>query len=168
MSVPGAAGALMKAGRKERNMNEMYITTLEEADPERHRSPIIIHNGWQWYFAEFNNWEQLKRFLDFAGLEIELEEEKQWFFNPKCGKWRKYSVNRKLDDSHGGGFWSLSEIPENAKKIKGHSNGSIVDCYILNDGETLHIYRPNPNAKEVYKPLPLNEHIKYIRENGGF
>ena len=149
-------------------MSEMYITTIENVDPERHRSPIIIHDGWQWYFAEFSNWEQLERFLDFAGLEIELEEENQWFFNPKCGTWRKYRVNRKLDNPCYGGFWSLSEIPESAKKIKGHSNGSIVDCYILNDGETLHIYRPNPNAKEVYKPLPLDEHIKYIREHGGF
>ena len=143
-------------------MSEMYITTIENVDPERHRSPIIIHDGWQWYFAEFSNWEQLERFLDFAGLEIELEEENQWFFNPKCGTWRK------LDNPCDGGFWSLSEIPESAKKIKGHSNGSIVDCYILNDGETLHIYRPNPNAKEVYKPLPLDEHIKNIREHGGF
>ena len=65
-------------------MSEMYITTIENVDPERHRSPIIIHDGWQWYFAEFSNWEQLERFLDFAGLEIELEEENQWFFNPKC------------------------------------------------------------------------------------
>lgn len=149
-------------------MSEMYITTIENVDPERHRSPIIIHDGWQWHFAKFNNWEQLERFLNFAGLEIELEEEKQWVFNPKCGKWRKYAVNRKLDDTCNGGFWSLSEIPEGAKKIKGHSNGSIVDCYIFNDGETLHVYRPNPNAKEVYKPLGLNEHIKYMQEHGGF
>ena len=61
-------------------MSEMYITTIENVDPERHRSPIIIHDGWQWYFAEFSNWEQLERFLDFAGLEIELEEENQGSF----------------------------------------------------------------------------------------
>lgn len=52
-------------------MSEMYITTLEEVDLERHRSPIIIHDGWQWYFAEFNNWEQLEKFLNFAGLDRE-------------------------------------------------------------------------------------------------
>lgn len=148
-------------------MNKMYITTIEKADPERHRSPIIIHDGWEWYFAEFNSWDQLQTFLDFAKLEIELEEEKP-YFKKECGTWRKYSVNRLLDNPCGGGFWDLSEIPEGAKKIKGHSNGSIVDCYILNDGETLHIYRPNPNAKAVYKPLPIEEHIKYMREHGGF
>lgn len=99
---------------------------------------------------------------------MKLEEEGIWPFNRKCGTWRRYSVNRELDDTHGGGFWKLSEIPDGAKKIKGLSNGNIVDCYIWNDGETLHVYRPNPNAKEVYKPLPIDEHIKYMREHGGF
>lgn len=56
-------------------MKEMYITTIEKVDSENHRSPIIIHDSWEWYFAEFNNWEQLQAFLDFAGLEIKLEEE---------------------------------------------------------------------------------------------
>ena len=48
-------------------MKEMYITTIEKVDSENHRSPIIIHDSWEWYFAEFNNWEQLQAFLDFAG-----------------------------------------------------------------------------------------------------
>ena len=146
-------------------MKEMYITTIEKVDSENHRSPIIIHDSWEWYFAEFNNWEQLQAFLDFAGLEIKLEEEKP-YSKPECGIWRKYSVNRKLDDSHNGGFWKLSDLPEGVKKIKGYSNGSIVDCYVLNDGEPLHVYRPNPNAKEVYKPLSIEEHIKYKRDHG--
>ena len=146
-------------------MKEMYITTIEKVDSENHRSPIIIHDSWEWYFAEFNNWEQLQAFLDFAGLEIKLEEEKP-YSKPECGIWRKYSVNRKLDDSHNGGFWKLSDLQKKKKKIKGYSNGSIVDCYVLNDGETLHVYRPNPNAKEVYKPLSIEEHIKYKRDHG--
>ena len=150
---------------KGENMNEMYITTIEKVSQEHHRSPIIIHDGWQWYFAEFNNWEQLQSFLDFAGLEIKLEEEKA---DSKYGIWRKYSVNKMLDDPHDGGFWKIADLPEGAKRIKGHSNGHIVDCYIFNDGETLHVYRPNPNAKEVYKPLSLDERIKYMREHGGF
>lgn len=149
-------------------MNKMHITTIEKVDPERHRSPIIIHNGWQWYFAEFQTMEQLNFFMEFAGLEMKLEEENIYTPNPECGIWRKYSVNRELDNPHSGGFWNLSEIPEGAKKIKALSNGSIVDCYILNDGKTLHVYRPNPNAKEVYKPLPLDEHIEYVRKHGLF
>lgn len=146
---------------------EMYITTVERVSQEFHRSPVIIHDGWQWYFAEFYNMEQLQDFLDFAGLEIKLEEEKEDYILG-CGMWRRYSVNRKLDSDANGGFWTLSEIPEGAKKIKGLSNGSIVDCYILNDGETLHVYRPNPNAKEVYKPLSISEHIAYERLHGIF
>ena len=85
----------------------MYVTTIEKVSQEHHRSPIIIHDGWQWYFAEFNNWEQLQSFLDFAGLEIKLEEEKA---DSKYGIWRKYSVNKMLDDPHDGGFWKIADL----------------------------------------------------------
>ena len=47
-------------------------------------------------------------------------------------------------------FWKKEEV-EGFKKVVGLSNGSKVDCFIneINDIE-VEIYRPNPNAKEVY------------------
>lgn len=61
-----------------------------------------------------------------------------------------------------------SENLKRAKKIKALSNGSIVDCYFVNDGNRVKFYRCNPNAKKFYHPLSLEEHIKYHREHGSF
>ena len=38
----------------------------------------------------------------------------------------------------------------------------------LNDGEIIRIYRPNPNYKEVYQPLPLTQHIAHIKLHGTY
>ena len=49
-------------------------------------------------------------------------------------------------------FWHKNDVPRNAKSFIGLSNGSYVDCYYADiDGWRI-IYKPNPNAKEVYKP----------------
>ena len=152
-------------------MSEMYITIVDEPDfiwngkQPFHRSKIIVHDGWEWYLAEFPTEKALNKWLSYCGLEMKLEEEKK-ALNPECGKWRMYSVNRKLNNRTPG-FWKREQVPEGAKPIRLHSNGSIVTGYILNDGETLHVYRPNPNAKEVYKPLILKKHIKYVKDKGG-
>ncbi len=66
----------------------------------------------------------------------------------------------------GGGFWSLEDIPKNAKPIKALSNGSLVTCYFINDGKTITFYRPNPNAKTLYIPTEINEHINHQKEYG--
>ncbi len=150
---------------KKRTYGSMYITMLDKPDPKKHRSKIIIHKSSGFFFAEFNTWQQLQDFLGFTGLKIDLIDVRE-YYKPECGRWRKYIVNKLLDDSNS--FWDLSEVPKEAKKIKGHSNGSLVDCYILNDGDVLHVYRPNPNARAVYQPLPLEEHIAYKKEHGGF
>lgn len=55
-----------------------------------------------------------------------------------------------------------------AKSIKALSNGSIVDCYVTNDGGRVRIYRCNPNAKSFYRPLPLDEHIKFTEAHGTY
>lgn len=53
-----------------------------------------------------------------------------------------------------------------AKKIKALSNGSIVDCLFINDGERVKFYRCNPNAKDFYHPLSLKRHIKFQQSRG--
>ena len=51
------------------------------------------------------------------------------------------------------------------KKFKGLSNGSIVDCYAGIGENIIEIFRPNPNAKEVYQPMTHEEEMKYRKEN---
>ena len=136
-----------------------YITIVEKTS-KRFRSHVIIYNGF-YHFAEMHTIEQLEKFSNMLGFTYTLEEVSQ---SEEHGKYRRYSISRTIDDRCGG-FWKLSDIPDDAKPFKALSNGSIVDCYFLNDGETIHIYRPNPNAKEVYKPLSLKDHINFVKNN---
>lgn len=140
--------------------NPSYISTVEKID-ERHRKPIILHKNWHWYFAEFETIEQLDFFAKTLGLSYTLREEKETFNN---GIYREYNIDRKIDDDNL--FWKLEDIPANAKPIKALSNGRIVTCYYLNDGDTIHFYRPNPNAEDVYKPLPLKSDLEHRKTYG--
>lgn len=56
-------------------------------------------------------------------------------------------LSHNFADAH---FWDLAEIPEGAKPIRAYSNGRPCNCYAYNDGFTITIYRPNPNATAVY------------------
>lgn len=63
-------------------------------------------------------------------------------------------------------FWAIDELPDGVTAYTGLSNGSLVTCYFINDGKLHKIYRPNPNTKDVYKPLDLQSHITFIKERG--
>lgn len=65
-------------------------------------------------------------------------------------------------------FATVEQLPEGAKPIKALSNGSIVTCYFINDGKTIWIYRPNPNAHDVYKPMDLSDHLAHRRIYGSY
>ena len=54
-------------------------------------------------------------------------------------------------------FWRLDDVPENARRFVSLCNGEYVDCYITDDGQTATVYRPNPNAKNVYIPYNYRE-----------
>jgi len=154
-------------------MNNSYITTVEIVRNDLPKNgtysiqdaKVVIHRNCEWYFGRFHDMKQLQKLAELLGFSYELEEEKQ---TPNNGKFRRYKMSHEIDSPCGGGFWKLSDLPEGVKPFKALSNGSIVTCYFLNDGKTIHIYRPNPNAKEVYKPLGTEEHIKHCREYGTY
>ena len=149
-------------------MSKMFVTYLERPWEDEdynkydgYNNKYILHNGFMWHLGRFPEFEKLKAFMDLAGLKMKLEETKHC---KRGGEFKRWSIDCDLDDHNH--FWSLSELPREVKPFMGMSNGSLVTCYLYNDGKCLHIYRPNPNAKEVYKPLPLDEHIKFHRKNG--
>jgi hypothetical protein len=146
-------------------MNSSYISTLDKIDEQYHRSHVIIHKDHQWHFADMDNMEQLQFLADTLGFTFTIKEEKPW---PNGGTYREYSMSHKIDSRCGGGFWKRDDVPAEAKPIKALSNGSIVTCYFTNDGDTIRIYRPNPNAKEVYKPLTTKQHIAHCRIYGTY
>lgn len=147
----------------------MWISTVEEIDVQYHRSPIIIHESGvgSFHFAEFETMEQLDFFARMLGFTYELVEERNWRNNTN-NTYREYAISHKINSDYIGGFWTLSDIPADAKPFKALSNGSIVTCYFVNDSKEITIYRPNPNAKEVYKPLELKDHIAHKRIYGSY
>lgn len=142
------------------------ITFVERTDSEWHRSPIIIHraDGTSYYLAEFETAEQLDFFAQTLGFTYIAES---WRDNERCGIWREYKTSHRIIDS-GMYFWTFDEIPSTAKPIKALSNGSIVTCYYVNDGKTITIYRPNPNAKAIYHPLCIDQHIAHTKVYGKY
>lgn len=141
------------------------LSVVERTDERVHRSHIIIHSiSGMWIVAEFDTVEQLDFFAQTLGFTYTAEN---WHDSERCGIWREYRLSHQIiDQVFGGGFWSLDDLPEDAKPIKALSNGSIVTCYFTNDGETIRIYRPNPNAKNVYRPLSIEDHIAHRRIYG--
>lgn len=143
--------------------NTNAITTVDRTDPRYHRSKIIIKGFTGFYFAEFDTMEQLDFFAEMLGFTYRLTGEEQ---SDRFGTYREYTTSHKINSPSDGGFWARTEVPAGAKPFKALSNGSIVTCYFWNDGETIHIYRPNPNAKDVYKPLALNDHLAHRKIYG--
>ena len=99
------------------------------------------------------------------GFSYQMDTEEK---SNRFGIYRKYGMSHKIDSPCNGGFWKREDIPAEAKPIKALSNGSIVTCYFTNDGETIRMYRPNPNAKDVYKPLTTEQHITHCRIYGTY
>lgn len=140
--------------------NEVIIVKNTEGNNHFFRSNYIIKQDSMYYFAEFRTQQQFENFLNTIGCKFILDKvkNKNTFNEIKFGH-----LDYFIQDYFTGGFWKLSELPKNSQKIKGLSNGSIVDCYFYKDKKNKKIiwYRPNPNAKDIYKPLEINEHIAH-------
>lgn len=107
-------------------------------------------------FASFKNICQAKKFFDIFGAKLSPLYDDEF-----CEV-----LESELVFKDEGYFWKKEDLPSGAKKIKALSNGSIVDCYYKKEKSAVCFYRPNPNAKNVYKPLSIEEHIKHQKENG--
>ena len=143
-------------------MKNNNIMTIVEKTDEQIRSHIIIYqNGpFGYHFAEMDTIEQLENFSKKLGFSYTQEE---FNYSVEQGVYIKCRLSHSIDDNNS--FMELSSVPKGARSFKALSNGAIVDCYFLNDGKTIHIYRPNPNAKDVYKPLGIRDHIDFVKNN---
>ena len=146
----------------------MYVTSLDHPEYSEtynrydgYHHPVVLHRNWSFHLGRFPSMEKLQEFMDYAGLKLgNLVEEKHM---GKAGMYRQWDVPGELENR---GFNTLADLPEGAKPFTGLSNGNLVTCYLINDGEKLSIYRPNPNCPDVYKPLSIVEHIEHCSSNG--
>lgn len=138
-----------------------YITIVEKIDKHRH-SKIIIHesDGGLFGVASLANMQQLEALAAKLGFTFNLFEED---IKPNWGKFQYYTMSHRIIDVN---FKNLNELPKEANPIIALSNGEMVQCYYWNDGKVIKIFRPNPNFKDIYKPLSINEHIEHVKKHG--
>lgn len=139
--------------------NDLSIMVSEKSQGCEYH--YIVTNKCYSYDA-FATIKGFKDFLKRYNLKLKFEHEKT--------EWAREGIKHysciSEGELHEEVFWAVSEIPEGAIKYKNVSNGSYVDCYYYNKGNDSYNYRPNPNAKEVYKPMTVKEHREYILING--
>lgn len=101
-----------------------------------------------------------KRFseiLEILGGKINIVEQK---IDEQGNGFIFMNIDRYINESL---FWDMSELPVNANSFIDYANGELVNCYYYQvpDTNITNIYRPNPNAKNVYKPYKYSE-VKHI------
>ena len=142
------------------------IITEVEKPVRLHDTKFTVHQG-TWHLNNFNTREALERWCKLTGIELEEVEvagdERLHRTMPECGWVKTYFPKQQFADKE---FSDINQIPKNAVKCKGLATGSIVDCYVLVDGDKTTIYRPNPNSVELYKPMNIKEHANFVRDNG--
>lgn len=123
----------------------------------KNKRVIIYREGYSsmFHFASFTTVKQFKDFIKLFNIDYDLDFITDYGKNIKIGRLTKRLTDGKIP------FWKLADIPKKSKKIKALSNGSIVDCYIEETDNEIKLHRPNPNAKEIFKPLDLKNHIRF-------
>ena len=149
------------------NYNTAYLSYNSKIDERYHRRHWILHKDFNFYLAEFDTKEQLDFFAETLGFTYEPKEDETTIMRGGYeSTYREYTLSHFFKEEPY--FWKREDVPAEARPVKLLSNGSIVTGYVWNDGTTIHIYRPNPNAKEVYKPMTHEDHIAYQKVMGMF
>lgn len=138
--------------------NDLQVIAYESPQSDHGYKYLIRKNVYS-YDAYRTN-EGFAFFIESRNLELVFVEE---YYSEEKGLVKIYDVIGTVQEEL---FWSMDEIPEDAEVFTGLSNGSLVECYYLHTNNGSIIYRPNPNAKEVYQPLPLDEHLAFQRIYG--
>ena len=137
-------------------MSRIWLTTYEIP---KNQYKHILTKGVYAYTA-FRTDKGLNDFIKRTGTDFIKQNE---VITADHGKVQSFiSENIEIQEKL---FWKMEDIPENAVKYTDLSNGSLVDCYYTSENNVYTEYRPNCNAKEVYKPMELKQHVEYILIN---
>ena len=137
-------------------MTRLYLTTYEiPKDQYRH---ILIKDVYS--YTAFRTDKGLNDFIKRTGANFTKYNEAM---TAEHGKVQSFvAENVEIREKS---FGKMEDIPENAVEYTDLSNGSLVDCYYTNENNIYTVYRPNPNAKEVYRPMELKQHLEYMSIN---
>lgn len=152
--------------KKEIKKNDVYI--YKEPTEKKPYKVVIFQTGCALMFhvASFKNFDQFKKFLKIFQIKIIYVDT----YNKGTSREVKHYKTNYLIKDDVCGFWKPQRLSKNRKKIKALSNGSIVDCILKRDekNKIITICRPNPNAKEVYKPYTTEQHIEHCKTYGTY
>ena len=102
-------------------------------------------------YKAFSTVAGLKYFMKHYGLSVDRSTV-QMHDMRSIGKGRVVTFAFKPKEIEDVYFWHQDEVPVDAEWFLGLENGSYVNLYAVDKGDKVTIYRPNPNAKEVYVP----------------
>ena len=114
-------------------------------------------------YTAFKTDAGFKEWLERSNLRIIFKQTMAEYTEDEVKKVELYKAKGVIETIS---FWHMEEIPAHAKAYKGLCNGSIVDCYYVHTGAGAKVFKPNPNAKEVYKPLSLEEQLQFKAMKG--
>lgn len=124
---------------------------------------LITQGALPWTaFKTEKGWE---RFLSITGLAFQETETRPILFHENEGQDLTLGTltGPEIVEKF---FYDVSEIPKGSISYTGLCNGGLVTCYASQSPEKTTIFRPNPNAKNVYNPLPLKAQIAFSKEMG--
>jgi len=133
-------------------MNVHVCVIKDPQEREKHGGYKYLLTDGATSWSAYRTDKGFEAFLQRGGLKL------------KRGSWSPI-LNKQIEDRY---FWRLSDIPDLDECISYQDlcNGGLVTCYSHAAEDTVTIYRPNPNAKQVYNPLPLKAHTEYQRVYG--
>lgn len=140
-------------------MSKITVMAYEQPQDD-HGYKYLIKKDYRLGFGAYKTDAGFKFWLKSRNVQLRRTEV---INHPLKGIIKIYNVIGEVVEES---FWHLSDIPLDAVRFTGLSNGSLVDCYYLHTDNGSIIYRPNPNAKEVYNPMPIDEHIEFQRRLG--
>ena len=111
---------------------------------------VVTRDGSAW--TAFRTVRGFKYFLDEYGLKIDRNHTRMYDLRGQ-GEGRCIVTACYPKDIAELYFWDMKEVPEGAKPHIQTVNGSYVHCYLLHRGGCTVVYKPNPNAKDVYVPF---------------
>lgn len=141
---------------------DLYCTIYYTPRPEKMDYKFIITLGAANWRA-FKTVDGFKQFMKVYGLQVDPTKTtiQDCYYTTDCIMHIRFK-HSKFNEYI---FWKISDIPNfnKCKSFIGLSNGSYVTCYYKKLKKGNIVYRPNSNAKEVYTPLSLDEHIAHSK-----
>ena len=138
------------------NCNYICCVDYGKVNPKIGYRYLIGQGSVNFALRAFCTSEGFKQFLKVYNVKMSKTFEFHSSFN---GDYRCYTLKTKYKVCD---FWHLYDLPKNVKKFIDLCNGSYVECYYADiEGQRV-IFKPNPNAKEVYKPLDYIYYSKLL------